>query len=103
MRALLTFVALASLTGCARFTTTQTDLSYATNSTSASSAPLRKITTKASAFTFFDANSALSKFKAIQTDKSQSASVGDLSQSSSGTNAVEVLDRIVRIMQALPK
>lgn len=66
--------------GCARFSTTQIDASYEHGKIS------RQVTTKATASTLFEAKSALSQFKANQTDKTQSASVGSLSQEG-GTNA----------------
>lgn len=71
-----------SLVGCARFTTNQTDASYENGQI------VRQVTTKAQAVTVFEAKSALANFKASQTDKTQSASVGSLSQESAGaTNA----------------
>jgi len=69
--------------GCARFTTTQTDLSYDEKSGN----PLRSITTRASAATWWDSQSALGNFKATQTDKTQSATVGSLNQSSTNNTA----------------
>lgn len=75
-------------TGCARFVTKQTDTS-----------PERVVVTKASAWTFFDSKSALSQFKATQTDKSQTATVGGLEQSGSGTNTVAALNAIATILQ----
>lgn len=85
------------LTGCAHFQTTQTDLSYDKGK------PQRTITTKASSYTFFDAKSDLSKFKATQSDKVQSASVGNLTSESSATNAVAMLNAVAQIISALPK
>lgn len=80
--ALLFLTPVAMVVGCARFQTTQTDTSYEKG------VPLRTITTKATATTFFEAKSALASFKATQTDKTQSASVGALNQESGGaTNA----------------
>jgi len=80
-----------SCTGCAHFVTKQTDVS----STDKYGIQTRTITTTAKASTFFDANSQLASFKASQTDKSQSATVGSLSQSSSGTNAVDLVSSAV--------
>jgi len=74
--------------GCARFKTIQTDTSYEQG------IKARTITTKASSTTFFDSKSALTAFKASQTDKSQSASVGTLNQEASGTNAVDLVSRV---------
>lgn len=90
-------IALA-LVGCARFSTKQTDMSY-----DESGKPQRSVTTRASAYTVFSANSKLAQWKASQTDKTQGATVGGLEQSSTGTNAVLVMDRIARIVEALPK
>ena len=49
--------------------------------------PVRQITTKATSTTFFSAKSDLAKFKASQTDKTQSATVGSLGQEGGQTNA----------------
>lgn len=97
MKSLLVLaVALAvSPIGCARFSTTQTDLSHENGQ------PARKITTKAKAWTFGTSKSALANFKATQTDKTQGASVGTLTQESSGTNAVAVVNGLARIAEAL--
>lgn len=98
IRALLPFIALAIFaTGCARFSTTQTDLSYDEKT----GKPKRQIATKVTASTVFTSKSELAKFAATQTDKSQSAKVGNLKQESSGTNAVEILDRLARIAEAV--
>lgn len=66
-------------TGCASFSTRQTDVSYENGK------PVRQITTSAQAQTLFEAKSSLANFKASQTDKTQGASVGSLNQESSGT------------------
>ncbi len=92
-------LALTLLTGCARFSTVQTDIS----STDSYGQPTRTITTKASSYAIFEANSKLSQWKATQTDKSQGASVGGLEQSASATNAVAILEAIGKIMSAMPK
>lgn len=77
--------------GCARFVTSQTDTSYAKEGT-----PERAITTKASAYTLFSAKSTLSTFKATQTDKTQSATVGGLEQQASEpTNTLNTLEAVV--------
>ncbi len=75
-----------SLAGCARFTTTQIDTSYAEGK------PQRTITTRASASTICASSSALANFKASQTDKTQAATVGSLSQESHAqTNALDLV------------
>jgi hypothetical protein len=68
--------------GCARFHTTQTDYSYdGTNGV-----PTRKIVTRISVTTLLEANSEVSKINATQTDKSQGAKVGSISQTANSTN-----------------
>ncbi len=78
-------------TGCARFSTTQTDISYDAKT----GTKIRQITTQAKAGTFYDSKSALANFKASQTDKTQSASVGSLTQESSGTNLNQLAESII--------
>jgi hypothetical protein len=78
--------------GCANFSTTQTDTSY----DPATGKIIRKITTQASSATTFESKSELTKFKALQTDKSQSASVGSLGQESTSTNATAIFEAIGR-------
>lgn len=84
-----------TFTGCSHFTTTQKDLNYENG------VPLREITTKASAFTFWDSRSALANFKASQTDKTQGASVGSLNQESSGTNTAATIKALVDLLNAV--
>ena len=88
MKTLIALATLIALTGCARFKTIQTDTSYEQGK------PVRSITTKATSTTFFDSKSALASFKASQTDKTQSASVGSLNQETSGTNATALVEKI---------
>lgn len=88
-------VAALLLPGCARFSTKQTDTSYDTNGQ-----PARAVTTKASAWTLLSSKSELANFKANQTDKTQSATVGSLTQQG-GTNVVAVLENISKIVQAV--
>lgn len=97
MKTLLIIPALLLFVGCAHFTTTQTDMSYEKGQ------PIRQITTHASATTLFDAQSQLAKFKATQSDKTQSASVGSLNESSSGTNVVAALQAIDGIVSHIAK
>ena len=78
------------MTGCAGFGTTQQDIEYWTNGL-----PRRKTTTYARSHEFFDSKSTLSHWKASQSEKSQTASVGSLSQETSGSNAVQVLRIVV--------
>jgi len=88
-------IATSALAGCARFSTHQTDASQ-----NPKTGETRTITTRASAYTFFSAKSELAKFKASQTDKTQSASVGALSQSADGTNAIALIEAIAKVVQA---
>jgi len=72
--------------GCARFTTVQTDVSVDQDGSS------RTITTRATAYTLFASRSALANWKASQTDKTQGASVGTLTQESqAASNIVEAV------------
>lgn len=92
---LLAIVAVA-VTGCARFSTKQTDLSYGTNGL-----PLRQISTKASSYTLWESKSSLANWKASQTDKTQGASVGSLNQESGGTNTAATISALVQLMRTL--
>lgn len=77
--------------GCASFTVTQTDFG-GTNRT-----------TKVEINTLFDSHNDVSKLRTTFTDKSQGISLGGLSESSTGTNAIEGLKILRDIVQALPK
>lgn len=89
MRTLLLAILLAvTMAGCSSFSTKQTDTSYENG------LPLREITTRAKARTFFDAKSALTNFKANQTEKTQSAFVGGLNQETSGTNSIGLVEAV---------
>lgn len=85
----LGILALLVFTGCARFVTSQSDTSYENG------LPLRTVTTKAKALTFWESRSALANFKATQTDKTQSASVGALNQETTSSNAVALAERVI--------
>lgn len=84
------------LSGCAQFRTIQTDVSYDNKGS-----PQRTITTRVSAATFLDAKSALTSFKANQTDKTQAANVGSLSQESQSStnlaNNLKAVGELIRI------
>ncbi len=82
--------AVGILTGCAHYSTTQTDLSYDDKGK-----PQRTITTKVSVSTFWDSTSELAKSRASQTDKSQSATLGSLNQASTSTNVNSLVEGIV--------
>lgn len=90
MKRTLAAILLLSVAGCARFSTTQTDVS-----------PNRTITTRATGYTLFNANSKLASWKATQTDHSQGASVSDMEQSSTGTNVVAALQAIAEILKSV--
>lgn len=83
---LMALGALALFTGCAHFTTKQTDERNGETTT---------ITTKVTGWTFFDSKSQLANFKASQTEKTQGASVGSLTQESSGSNAVATVKVVI--------
>ncbi len=81
--------------GCAVFTTTQIEAVKTDGA--------KIVTTRVRAGTLFDSKSDLAKFKATQTDKTQSAAVGALSQEASGTNAVAFLEALAKVAAAAPK
>jgi hypothetical protein len=85
------FIAACAVTGCASFTTTQIDRRNEQLGTT-------EIETRVSGRTLFTSKSQLSNFKAQQTERSQGASVGSLTQESSGTNSVRALEAINDIL-----
>lgn len=89
MKNLALLVALA-LSGCATYTTKQSDIS-----------PERSIITEVSVRTFWDSNSKLADSKAVQTDKSQSASLGGLTQSATSTNVTAQLEILLKLAALL--
>ena len=82
---LIGFLTLA--TGCARFTSTVTERTLSDGVT-------ERITVVKAA-TLFDSKSELAKLSSGQTDKSQKVSIGSLSQESSATNAVTLVESVV--------
>lgn len=82
--------AAALLTGCATYTTKQSDIS-----------PERSITTEVTVRTFWDSNSQLANSAATQTDKSQSAKLGTLNQTSTSTNVTEQLEILLKLAAIL--
>ena len=90
MKMLLPFLFI--LTGCASFKTKQVDERVLTDGSRT------KISTYASSRTLFTSKSDLANFKASQTEGQQSATVGSLGQTSSGTNAVEALKSLDSIL-----
>jgi hypothetical protein len=89
---LLALLTVVSFAGCARFSTRQVDTTIG-----ADGKPSREIVTRASAFTLWDSKSQLANWKAAQTDKSQTASVGSLIQeANSSTNITAIVEAVVR-------
>ena len=85
------FITATVVTGCASFTTTQTeDRNEAEGTTS--------IRTRVAGRTLFTSKSQLTSFSAVQTEGKQGASVGSLTQQSSGTNAVKALEALDSIL-----
>lgn len=86
------FIAALAIAGCARFKTTQIDERKAPDG------QITKVSTIVSASTLFTSRSQLANFRASQTERQQGASVGSLSQESSGTNAVRALEALDSIL-----
>lgn len=88
---LLLCLALLPIVGCARFGTKQTDYSYDPTTGQL----IRAITTKAASYTCFESKSKLATWQASQTDKSQTAKVGDLTQEGGpGTNTTKLAEAV---------
>ena len=83
--------AMALLCSCARFRSTQTEVSCDGT---------QKIT-RVTVTTFFDGKSDLAKLRASTSDKTQTLNLSGLDQSASSTNAVEVLRLISLIVGAV--
>jgi len=90
MKKLLPLIAAALFAGCATYTTKQSDVS-----------PERSITTEVTVRTFWDSNSQLANSAATQTDKSQSAKLGTLNQTSTSTNITEQLEILLKLAALL--
>lgn len=94
---LFAVLGIAALSGCASFRTSQTDKSEVREKIGETNrVTLREITTRASGRTFFEAKSALTEFKALQTDKTQSATVGKLANESTATNVAPVIEAVAK-------
>lgn len=78
-------VVLVAAAGCARFRTVQTDTTTDANGVT------RTIVTRASATTFAASKQALANWKASQTDKTQGASVGSVSQETDASKLTEAV------------
>ena len=85
------FLTACAVSGCASFKTTQLEDRDETNGTV-------RIETRVAARTLFTSKSQLTSFSAVQTEGKQGASVGSLSQQSSGTNAVRALEALDSIL-----
>jgi hypothetical protein len=83
--------------GCAGFSTDQKDLTYDEKGNLT-----REITTRATARTFVAAKSALANWKASQTDKTQGASVGSLSQESNSAETVKAITELLKAAKPAP-
>ena len=77
------------IAGCAHYSTQQLDSSY-----DSTGKKTREISTEVSVTTFFDSQSEITKSKVIQTDKSQSSSVGTVAQEASGTNVIGLINAV---------
>jgi len=89
MKALILIIVCAAFAGCSTFSTTQID-----ERLNEQTGEKTKVTTKAAARTFFDSKSSLAKWTAKQSESTQSAEVGGLSQESSGTNFVNLIEAV---------
>lgn len=92
-------ISLVILTGCAGLVTEQSETTYDTTG----KIILGVKTTKVSAHTMFDSKTELSKLSVSSTDKTQSSKVGTLSQESSGTNTVSMIEALAKLVGAIPK
>jgi len=96
MKTLLTLSTLLALSvGCARFSTTQTDVRY-----DETGKPLTSITTKAQAYTLFQSKSQLAEWKASQSEGEQGAEVGGLTQESE-TDVARTLEALTALANAI--
>ena len=85
------FITASVVSGCASFKTVQIDERNEQTGEG-------RIETRVAARTLFTSKSTLTQFKASQTEKSQGAEVGGLTQQSSGTNAVKALEALDSIL-----
>lgn len=103
MRNVINILIALTLTGCAGFKTKQTD----TTITHPDGTEERKITTEAKGGTFAASKSALANWKATQTDKSQGASVGSLTQESDASSLTKaigegVANALIKAVKPIP-
>lgn len=87
-------LAVSVMAGCASFKTVQIDERNEQTGEG-------RIETRVAARTLFTSKSTLTQFKASQTERSQGAEVGGLTQQSSGTNAVKALEALDSILSKI--
>jgi len=94
----LAFAALAlfACAGCARCSKVQAGESYQYGKIA------RQITTHATATTCVASKTALAQWKASQTDKTQGASVGALSQESAGAETIKAVTELLKAAKPVP-
>jgi hypothetical protein len=90
MKNTLAIIVIALLAvGCARFSTTQTEVRNGETTT---------ITTKAQAWTFIQSKSSLANWKATQSEGNQGAEVGSLDQESDPTVMLDSLKELNQLI-----
>lgn len=87
MKKVMIVVVSVALVGCAHFKTRQVNNTYDPKTGNITA----RTTTTAGATTVFDANSTLAKFHALQSDKSQGATVGGLDQAATSAGVVAII------------
>lgn len=90
MKLIFCLILVLGLAGCSTYTTRQTDISEG-----------RTITTDVSVRTFWDSSSQLGNSATVQTDKSQSAKIGTLNQTSTSTNITQQLEVLLKLAELL--
>lgn len=95
---LIALAAVVLLSGCARFRTVQTEERYDANGELAN-----RIKTKAGSISFWANKSSLTNWKAEQSENTQAAEVGTITQESEaiGTNTVEALKALKDLAETL--
>lgn len=93
----LCFLIAVMCTGCASNVSRQRDISYSEST----GKPVRVIDTKISARTLVEAKSELANFKASNTDKTQSLSIGRIANEANSTNTTSGLRELVELLKLL--
>ena len=101
MKTLLLLAALA-LCSCATFSTTQIDDRDKITETNGTIHEKTRITTRAAGATYWASKSSLAKWKAAQTEKSQGAEVGGLSQSSDAAESLKAVVDLIKLLRPTP-